>query len=79
MKKFEAEEIWSWKFEVENGSWNMEVEIWICCWNLKLKYEVENGSWYLKLERIRWKWVIKFGAKEMLCYLKLQFKIEFEI
>ena len=40
LKEFGVEEIWSW---------NIEVEIWICSWNLKLKYQVEIWSWKWKL------------------------------
>ena len=49
----------------------MEVKIWICCWNLKLKYEVENGSWYLKLKKNKMKKVIKFGAEKCSWNLKM--------
>ena len=49
MKKFEVEEIWSWKnmkltkFEVEE-----KVDIW--SWNLNLKFEIEDRSLILKLK-----------------------------
>ena len=49
MKKFEVEEIWSWKnmkltkFEVKE-----KVEIW--SWNLNLKFEIEDRSLILKLK-----------------------------
>ena len=63
LKKFEDEEIWSWrnlklkKFEVEEiWSWKKltkfevkeKVEIW--SWNLNLKFEIEDRSLLLKLK-----------------------------